>query len=293
MSKKSVLAVIAVAIAFLLMALAVQGRARLPWLDRVIVAVAGPVNEKLVAASNNANSIRDFFAALTTMQEENKKLKAEVDTLRYANIQMAEIWAENQRLSNLLQYKNEAKNLKLQTAKVIGKNIGDTKDTVLITLGSNAGLRENMAVVNASGLVGIIDETYPDAARILLITSPRCKVGGIVLRANSRVVGVANGLTGGDAVLQMSNMARDADIVEGDIVVTSGFGGNHPGGLVIGTVSEVSLNVGGLLKQAKIVPTVDFGRLEEVMVVTDYQNPSNLIKSDKDANKQQSGGPVK
>ena len=293
MSKKSVLAVMTVAIAFLLLALAVQGRARLPWLDRVIVAIAAPVNEKLVAVSNNADSVRDFFAALTTMQEENKKLKTEVETLSYANIQMAEIWAENQRLSNLLQYKNDAKNLKLQTAKVIGKNIGDIKDTVLINLGSNAGLRENMAVVNASGLVGIIDETYPDASRVLLITSPRCKAGGIVLRANSRVVGVVNGLAGGDAVLQMSNMARDADIVEGDIVVTSGFGGNHPGGLVIGNVSEVSLNVGGLLKQAKIVPAVDFGRLEEVMVVTDYQNPSNLIKNDKDTNKQQSGGPVK
>ena len=293
MSKKSVLAVITVAIAFLLLALAVQGRARLPWLDRVIVAIAAPVNEKLVAVSNNADSVRNFFAALTTMQEENKKLKTEVETLSYANIQMAEIWAENQRLSNLLQYKNDAKNLKLQTAKVIGKNIGDIKDTVLINLGSNAGLRENMAVVNASGLVGIIDETYPDASRVLLITSPRCKAGGIVLRANSRVVGVVNVLAGGDAVLQMSNMARDADIVEGDIVVTSGFGGNHPGGLVIGNVSEVSLNVGGLLKQAKIVPAVDFGRLEEVMVVADYQNPSNLIKNDKDTNKQQSGGPVK
>ena len=293
MSKKSVLAVMTVAIAFLLLALAVQGRARLPWLDRVIVAIAAPVNEKLVAVSNNADSVRNFFAALTTMQEENKKLKTEVETLSYANIQMAEIWAENQRLSNLLQYKNDAKNLKLQTAKVIGKNIGDIKDTVLINIGSNAGLRENMAVVNASGLVGIIDETYPDASRVLLITSPRCKAGGIVLRANSRVVGVVNGLAGGDAVLQMSNMARDADIVEGDIVVTSGFGGNHPGGLVIGNVSEVSLNVGGLLKQAKIVPAVDFGRLEEVMVVADYQNPSNLIKNDKDTNKQQSGGPVK
>ena len=293
MSKKSVLAVIAVAIAFLMMALAIQGRARLPWLDRAIIAIAAPVNEKLVAVANHADSVRNFFAALTTMQEENKKLKSEVETLRYANIQMAEIWAENQRLSNLLQFKSDAKNLKLLTAKVIGKNLGDTKDTVLINAGSNAGIRENMAVVNASGIVGIIDEAYPDASRVLLITSPRCKAGGIVLRANSRVVGVANGLTGGDAVLQMSNMARDADIVEGDIVVTSGFGGNHPGGLVIGTVSEVSLNVGGLLKQAKIVPTVDFGRLEEVMVVTDYQNPSNLIKSDKDANKQQSGGPVK
>lgn len=76
----------------------------------------------------------------------------------------------------------------------MAKISGDIKDTVLINLGSNAGLRENMAVVNASGLVGIIDETYPDASRVLLITSPRCKAGGIVLRANSRVVGVVNGL---------------------------------------------------------------------------------------------------
>ena len=293
MSKKSVLAVITVAIAVLLLALAIQGRARLPWLDRGIVAIAAPVNEQLVAVAKNADSVRNFFAALTTMQEENKKLKTEVETLRYANLQMAEIWAENKRLSNLLQYKSDAKNLKLLTAKVIGKNLGDIKDTVLINLGSNAGIRDNMAVVNASGLVGIVDETYPDAARVLLITSPRCKAGGIVLRANSRVAGIVNGLAGGDAVLQMSNMARDADIVEGDIIVTSGFGGNHPSGLVIGTVSAVSLNVGGLLKQAKIVPTVDFGRLEEVMVVSDYQSPSSLIKNDKDTNKQQSGGPVK
>ena len=97
MSKKSVLAVIAVAIAFLMMALAIQGRARLPWLDRAIIAIAAPVNEKLVAVANHADSVRNFFAALTTMQEENKKLKSEVETLRYANIQMAEIWAENQR----------------------------------------------------------------------------------------------------------------------------------------------------------------------------------------------------
>jgi len=291
-SKKSVLAVIAVSIAFLLMALAVQGRARLPWLDKVIVAVIAPVNDKLASVANSADSVRSFFAALTTMQEENKKMKAEIASLQYANIQMAEIWAENQRLSNLLQYKNEAKNLNFRTAKVIGKNIGDTKDTILINIGSHEGIRENMAAVNATGMVGIIDEVYPDASRVLLITSPRCKVGGIVLRANSRVVGIVNGLAGGDSLLQMSNMARDADIAEGDIIVTSGFGGNHPSGLIIGTVSGVSLNVGGLLKQAKVSPIVDFGRLEELMVVTDYQDPSSLIKSDKDAKKQQSGGPV-
>lgn len=293
MSKKSVLAVIAAAILLLLMVLAVQGRARFPLLDRVIIAAVTPVNEILVAGSHKTDSVRDFFAGITTMQEENKNLKAEVETLRYANIQMAGIWAENQRLANLLQYKNQAKNLTLLTSKVVAKDMGDTKDSILVNSGSRAGLRADMPVVNAEGMVGVVDDVYPDAARVLLITSPRCKVGGIVLRANSRVVGVVTGIAGDDTVLKMSNMARDADVVAGDIVVSSGFGGNHPSGLIIGTVSEVNMEPGGLLKEAKIVPTVDFGRLEEIMVVTDYQNPSDLVQSNKEPSKQQSGGPVK
>ncbi|HIU64804.1 MAG TPA: rod shape-determining protein MreC [Candidatus Avacidaminococcus intestinavium] len=272
MSKKSVLAVISVIIVCLLAFLAVDGKARFPLLDRVLTTAIAPVNEKIVGLSSGANSIRTFFAAITTMQEENNKLKQDIEELRSANLKMAEIWAENQRLTNLLQYKNTAAHLNLLTAKVIGRDFGDAKDTLLINAGANAGLKENMAVINSAGLVGIIDETSPSVSRVLLITSPRCKVGGIVLRAQSRVSGVLSGVTSGEHILSMGNMSRDADIQSGDVIMTSGLGGNHPGGLVIGTVESVAMNIGGLLKQARITPIVDFTRLEEVMVITAYTN---------------------
>ena len=270
MGKKSVLAVIAVIIVGVLVFLAVQGQARFPLLNRMLIAVVAPVNESLVGMSSGADSIRTFFAALTTMQEENKKLKQDVEELRNANLKMAEIWAENQRLATLLDYKSLSTNLQLYTAKVIGRDFGDSKDSLLINSGSSVGIRENMAVVNQSGLVGIIDEVFPEAARVLLVSSPRCKVGGIVLRSNSRVSGVVSGVTGGEYLLTMGNMSRDADIEVGDVIMTSGLGGNHPSGLAIGTVDDVSMNIGGLLKQARIVPVVDFSHLEEVMIVTGY-----------------------
>lgn len=270
MGKKSVLAVIAVIIVGVLAFLAVQGQARFPLLNRMFTAVVAPVNESIVGVSTSANSIRTFFAALTTMREENKKLKQDVEELRNANLKMAEIWAENQRLSTLLEYRSLSTNLQLYTAKVIGRDFGDNKDMLLINAGSSVGIRENMAVVNQSGLVGIVDEVFPETARVLLVSSPRCKVGGIVLRSNSRVSGVVSGVTGGEYLLTMGNMSRDADIEVGDVIMTSGLGGNHPHGLAIGTVDDVSMNIGGLLKQARIVPVVNFAHLEEVMIVTGY-----------------------
>ncbi|NLY84309.1 MAG: hypothetical protein GX084_06815, partial [Acholeplasmataceae bacterium] len=131
MGKRSLVTVIAVAIAILLLVLAIEGRARFPMLDRAVVAIVTPVNEQFVALSKKADSVRNFFAALTTMQEENIKLKTEVEELRHANLKMAELWAENKRLSELLGYKNEAKNLTLIAAKVVGRNMGDTNDSVI------------------------------------------------------------------------------------------------------------------------------------------------------------------
>ena len=289
MGKRSLVTVIAVAIAILLLVLAIEGRARFPMLDRAVVAIVTPVNEQFVALSKKADSVRNFFAALTTMQKENIKLKTEVEELRHANLKMAELWAENKRLSELLGYKNEAKNLTLIAAKVVGRNMGDTNDSVIINIGKSSGIKNNMPVVNAKGLVGIVEEVHDSVARVQLITSPRCKVGGIVLRANSRVAGVVSGMTGADGPLVMGNMARDADIEEGDIIATSGLGGNHPGGLIIGKVASVGLNFGGLLKQARIIPTVDFLLLEEVMVVTDYKNPSSLVPAGVNGTKKQGG----
>ncbi len=298
MNKRKSIASIGAIIVLLLMGLIFDGRARFPMVNRIIITAMSPITYLVTEIADGVHNTTGYFASLANLREENEKLKKENDSLRQDNIDLIAMKGENNRLSQLLDFKGNHPQLKLQSAKVIGKDIGDLQDTVLINQGSNAGLKLNMSVVTGAGLVGIVDGVYPNVARVLLINSPRSKIGGMNLRGDSRVAGIVGGVAGQDASLEMNNMARDADLLPGDTVVTSGYSGHHPAGLVIGTIEEVQKDAGGLTKVATITPSVDFSRLEEVMVVTNYDDFSGLLQGGKKASvagikDQNKGGTVK
>jgi len=278
MNKRKSITIIGAIILLLLMGLVVDSRARFPMVNRIIITVMSPVTYVVTAIADGVHNTTGYFASLSTLKAENEKLQKEINTLRQDNIDLIAMKAENERLSQLLNFKEHHPQLKFQPAKVIGRDIGDLKDTILINQGSNVGLKLNMSVVTGAGLVGIVDSVYPNASRILLINSPRSKIGGMNLRGDSRVAGIVGGVAGQDASLEMNNMARDADLLPGDTVVTSGYSGHHPAGLIIGTIEEVQKDDGGLTKVATITPSVDFSRLEEVMVVTNYDDFSGLLQ---------------
>ena len=198
------------------------------------------------------------------MEAENEQLKKENAELRRANIAMAEFYAENQRLTKLLQYKEHVPEQKLLPAKVVGRNMGDLQDVVIIDRGSADGLDKEMAVVTGDGIVGLVEEVYPAAAKVMLITSSRCKIGARVICGRSME----------NMPLEMEHLPREADVRKGDVVITSGFSGRHPAGLVIGTVRETSPEAAGLLLNADVDPAVDSSKVEEVFVVTGYSNPA-------------------
>ena len=93
-------------------------------------------------------------------------------------------------------------------------------------------------------------------------------LGTLVQRADSRVAGIVEGDMNNPTMPRMVNIPKTADVDEGDIIVTSGFGGVYPKGLMVGTVSEMRNDEGGLLKIAVLEPAVDFQKLEDVMVIT-------------------------
>ena len=189
--------------------------------------------------------------------------------------------AENDRLTQLLNFKNLHPRLQFTAAKVISRDMGDFKDTILINMGEDDGLQLNMPVINGSGLIGIIDGLYPHMAKVLLVNSPRSRMGGMNLRGDSRVAGIVSGIAGTDASLEMRNMARNADLLPGDTIVTSGYSGYHPAGLIIGTIEEVQMDPGGLTKIATITPAVDFTHLEEVMVINNFRGFADTLKNTK------------
>jgi rod shape-determining protein MreC len=278
MGKKSILCALFVLILFSMLALAISGKSRFPLINKAVATVVMPVENALVAIGNTGDNIRGYWRALTVLQSENKELKRENVELRNANVAMAAIYAENKQLRELLNYKEQHRTLTTRAAKVIARNFGDLRDSMYINIGKDAGLKREMAVLNGSGLVGIIDEVYEDYAKVLLITSARCKVGARITRVDSRAVGIVNGRGGIRDVLVMEHIYREASVAKGDIVVTSGYSGSHPENILIGTVKDVRLSNVGLLQEADVVPAVDVADVEYVLVITHFTPEPKLDK---------------
>jgi rod shape-determining protein MreC len=139
--------------------------------------------------------------------------------------------------------------------------------SIRINIGLQDGVRPNMPLVTPNGLVGHVTEVFSSTSKVKLLVDSTSAAAAMVQRPQSRAVGIIEGLTAPTTGLRLKNLTRDADIIKGDKVMTSGFGGIYPKGLLIGEVADVADDDGGLLKHAIIKPAVDYDRLEEVFVV--------------------------
>lgn len=275
MNKKVMLGVLAVLILLAMLAMAVAGKSRFPLVNKAVSFVVLPVENTLTNMGTASDGVRGYWKALTVMQSENEQLKQENAELRSANIQMATLFAENQQLRALLEYKEQHKTQRVLATKVIARNFGDLRDCMYIDAGKDKGLAPDMAVVNG-GLVGVVDEVYDNYARVLLLTSPRCRVGARVLRADSRAVGVAGGTSGGDKLL-LEHIYREASLRDGDIIVTSGYSGSHPADILIGKVTATRMDNVGLLQEADVAPTADIADVEQVLVITGFTPEPKIV----------------
>ena len=174
----------------------------------------------------------------------------------------------NKRLRELLNYEVEP-GLEYVTALVIGRDPNHWYDTFIINLGLTDGIEVDMPVVNGDGLIGRIVEVGVTWSKVMPIVDSSSGVSGFVVRTRDN--GILNGTpTAGNesALLRMSKLVLDADLMPGDMVITSGQGGVFPKGLPIGEVTEVSQSDDGMRNQAVVTPHVDFAHLEEVMIIT-------------------------
>lgn len=270
MSKKLLLITLGIMVLLSMLVLAVAGKSRFPLINKAVATIVMPVENALTTLGETSDGVRGYWRALTRLQSENEQLKKENAELRNANISLAAVYAENLQLRGMMNYKAEHPTQKLLVAKVIARNFGDIRDSVYIDVGESKGVKKEMAVVTGDGFAGIVDEVYGDYAKVLLLTSPRCKVGARVIRSDSRAVGVTGGRSTVDGKLIMRHVYRDASIRENDVIVTSGFSGNHPENIVIGKVDAVHMDDVGMLQEAEVIPAADISDVERVMVVVDF-----------------------
>lgn len=241
--------------------------------ESIVGSILSPVQSALYSA---ANAVSDFFSRIfagTDLQTENAELKAKVAELEGQLKDYGEIKKENERLAGLLNFDTTSEDLDYLSARVIYKAPGHWFNVFVINRGLSSGIEVDMPVVNGEGLVGRVVAVGAGWSRVMTIVDSMSGVSAIVERTrdNGMIKGTVSTGDEGEAVMTMSFLPLDADLVPGDRVITSGLSGEFPKGIPIGEVTEVTMSSNGMNNEAVITPWVDFYHLEEVMVITTKQ----------------------
>ncbi|OGX39303.1 MAG: rod shape-determining protein MreC [Omnitrophica WOR_2 bacterium RIFCSPHIGHO2_02_FULL_68_15] len=197
---------------------------------------------------------------LPGLADENAGLRAELVQRQMEASQLREALRRSEQGQALLDLIPERQGL---TASVIGRSTLPAQQTVLLDRGARDGLSLDTVIVDASGLIGRVVELHPAACLVLLLTDPESRVAGLVER--SRETGLLVGKGWGQCAFIY--LDADADIQEGDRVVTAGLGGPFPKGLLLGTVVHVARDELTGSAMASVDPAARLSRLEEVLCV--------------------------
>lgn len=254
------------------------GRAGVSPMESSLKDIIAPVQGLAMNLGHRLRGLVSFPFNLANLADENQLMKKKVSELEGRLRQYEELKLENDRLKKMLDFKSEvasAMGYNLTAAAVIGRDPGNMFGMITINKGAGEGLKPNMAVISDQGVVGRITTVTANTAAVLLITDPRSGVAALV--QESRTPGIVEGLAGSPGRVRMIHIPIGSEINRGQVVVTSGSGSIYPKGIPIGWVLESGREPSGLFSSAEIVPFVDFGKLEEVMVITGIRAPAGAI----------------
>ncbi|HSN05587.1 MAG TPA: rod shape-determining protein MreC [Nitrospira sp.] len=202
------------------------------------------------------------YLALQGVEDENRRLKKEIEQLQGQNSQLREAASATERLTALLEFKAQALPT-MVAAQVIGRNTDNWYRTIILNKGTSDGIRPDMGVVTSAGVVGRIVKATLATSVVLLVSDPNNAIAGLIQR--TRDEGIVEGTTEGLARLKYIPLL--SNVRSGDHVVTSGLVGGFPRGLAIGTITKIDKEEGALFQSAEVRPEVDVTRVEEVLVI--------------------------
>lgn len=233
--------------------------------------VRDPFTAVVRFSSNQSDVAADLLEGprdLQSAREEIAQLEARVQELERENEELREIQGEWQILQDLFNRARQSPEYTRQIAAVIGHDTSPAVRSIIIDKGSNDGILVGMPVESSRGLVGRVFRTAPNSAQVALITDNASAIPARL--GNTRATGILNGGgLGSPLTMQWIDLGFNLEI--GEVVLTSGLGGNFPEDIVVGRVIEVNRSEADLFQRAIVQPTTDFDTLEMVFVITNFQ----------------------
>ncbi len=203
--------------------------------------------------------------------EENKDLKKQVADMKEQVRQAQTDSDENARLRELLNLAQQKRDLTYTSAMVVDRTSSNWTRTITLDKGTKDGIAVKNCVINEEGcVVGTVTDVGVNWCTVLTCVDTDFEMGARVFRTQEAAVAQGDFNLMGQNQLRLEYISESGDIINGDLVVSSGLGGYYPPGLVIGSVTSVQTDASGSADYAVVSPAVDFDTLTEVFVVTAF-----------------------
>jgi len=239
--------------------------------DRAAVWATAPLEKAIGWGVTGVLRSYDRYLALRGAQDRAMAFSRELGLLQIERQQLLQERAEAERLRRLLGFAQASPLRTYVGARVVGVQLAPSGlQLLVIDRGEKDGVARGKPVVTADGTVGRVHSATAGSAEVLLVTDRYSSVAVRVDRTRARAN--VRGL-GKPGVLKLEFALRSDDVVEGDLLVTSGTDGVFPRGIPVGKVNQLKKVGNGLFLDAMVVPSVDVTRVEEVLVVTGFEAP--------------------
>jgi rod shape-determining protein MreC len=226
------------------------------------VSAVTPLEKAIVGLQSGAWNLWHNYFYLRGVRQENRDLKKKIQDLEIERVRLSEDAEQAHRLQALLGFKEQYISQTV-AAQVIGSSGSEQSRSIYIDKGARDGIKTDMAVITADGVVGKVLRVFQTTSQVLLINDQTSGVGAVL--AKSRLQGVLRGTPLGEVVLE--KVMSDEAVAPGEKVLTSGGDQIFPKGLPVGSVTKVSPGQ-ELFYNIRVRPAADLTRLEEVLVIT-------------------------
>lgn len=226
-------------------------------------AIVAPIQRGLTTVTRPVGNFFSSIADLASLREENKKIQAELDSLRTEVAQARDVVEENLELRRYFDLDVPWFAQERVAAQIVADAPGNYKWAIVIDKGRNDGIRRDMAVVSADGLVGKIIQADARQATVLLLIDP--EAGSSATTEEGSLTGLISGNGEGEP-LSFQFVEKDEDVSVGDRVFTSNFS-IFPRGIPIGYISEISGDIRSTGFEISVSSYVDFKKLNVLQVI--------------------------
>lgn len=257
-----------IGVCLICIAMSVSNQGESVGIQKGIRALLVPMEKGLNTVGNWVAEKKEYNRSVDELLNKIDELEVENNQLKTRISSMENNLSELESLRELLKMKEIYPDYNMVGARIISKEAGNWYSEFIIDKGSNDGIKKDMNVIYDNGLVGIVSEVSSNNATVRAIIDDTSSVSGMFTKSTELCIVNGDLTLYENGLLNVEMISKDAVVTEGDEVVTSYISDKYLPGLVIGYVTDITMDNDKLSQRAKITPRVSFDNITNVMIIT-------------------------